>query len=133
MMTCKQMLTAGGIVLGLAGAVPALAAPPAQQPPAQPQQQAPQNTHVSKAELHKFAKAYQDEVKLRSKYVKQLKSTKNKKKAQKIAMQANNKIKAKIKNDGLSLKEYSRVANAVVKNPKLNRQLRAILKKGNGS
>jgi hypothetical protein len=106
-----------------------------QQPPQQqqqqqqpPQMQTPQKSHVNVSDktLHKFAAAYQDQMKLRTKYVQKLQNAKNDKDKKSVEESAQKDMKKAIQKH-MSVKEYKKVGQAVNSDPKLRQRLVKIL------
>jgi GTP1/Obg family GTP-binding protein len=97
------------------------------------QQQPKSQKHVSQKELKKFAATYQDVTQIRDKYTSKLQGAKDKKHAQKIASQAQDKMKSAIKNHGFTLSEYTDVVKAINSNPKLQKQFLKMTKGSSGA
>lgn len=116
----KQLLAIMSAAILSAGmALPAVAAPPSG---SSAMSKSATPTHVSQAKLKKFAAAYQDVTNIRNKYTAKLQNANNKKKAQSIASQAQQEMKAAIRNHGFTIKSYSKIVRAVNSNPKLQKR-----------
>lgn len=110
----------------------AFAAPqqPAQQPKQPPamQQMQQQSSHmeVSDAQLHKFAAAYEDQMKLRSKYTKKMQNAKSKDEKSNIRKNAEKDMKKAIEKH-MSVDQYKKIGKAINSDPKLRQRLVKIL------
>lgn len=70
------------------------------------------NTHVSQAQVQKFAKAQQDMQSLVRNSQQKIKNADSKKQAKQYRQQMNHQIIQTIKKDGLSVKQYNKIAQA---------------------
>lgn len=80
-------------------------------------------THVSQAEVQKFAKAQKDMRSLVSNSQQKIKNADNKKQARQYRQHMNKQIVQTIKKDGLSVKQYNKIAQATRNNHKLQQRI----------
>ncbi|HET7569173.1 MAG TPA: DUF4168 domain-containing protein [Gammaproteobacteria bacterium] len=77
---------------------------------------------VSQAELQKFANTYKAVTMIRDKYQARLQHADDKQQAQKIATHAEQAMKASIEQHGFTMKEYTRVVQAINNDPQLQQE-----------
>lgn len=117
-------ITAAVCAAGLA--MNAVAAPPPGGSSGASSMQPQQQTTVSQAELKKFADTYQAVTAIRDKYQAKLQNAKGKQEAQKIADNAQQAMKATIKQHGFTMTEYGNIIKAINNNPKLYKRFRQL-------
>jgi transposase-like protein len=110
----------------LAAPLAANAQQPQPQPPPQHMKAPSKAKSVSSATLHKFADAYQDSMKVRTKYAAKMQNAKNKKQKQSVQKDAERDMKSAIQKH-MTVKQYMKVAKVVNANPKLQQRLIKIL------
>lgn len=81
------------------------------------------NTHFSQAQIQKFAKAQQDMQSLVRNSQQKINGASNQKQAKQYRQQMNQKIVKTIKNDGLSVQQYNKIAQASRGNQKLQHRI----------
>lgn len=119
----KSLFTAtvGVAALGLVGiAGPAVAATSSNAGNANTQSQ---TTHVSQAEVQKFAKAQNDMQSLLKNMRSKMQNAQGKQQSKQFRQQMNAKIVKTIKKDGLSVQQYNQIAQASQNDPKLSQRI----------
>ena len=134
-MKIKNLLSTATAAATLSLASMAIAQPTqqTQQQPQQPQQpqsaqqmpapQQPMATDVSSGEVDKFVSAYTDVQDINKDYRGRLQGVEDVEKANKLQMEAQEKMQGAIKDNGLSLSEYEDIANQVNENPELRAEV----------
>ncbi|MGN8157428.1 DUF4168 domain-containing protein [Salinisphaera sp. SWV1] len=81
------------------------------------------STHVSQAQVQKFAKAQKDMQSLVRNSQQKIKNADNKKQAKQYRQHMNKQIVQTIKKDGLSVQQYNKIAQATRNNHKLQQRI----------
>ncbi|MGN8199408.1 DUF4168 domain-containing protein [Salinisphaera sp. RV14] len=81
------------------------------------------STHVSQAQVQKFAKAQKDMQSLVRNSQQKIKNADNKKQARQYRQQMNKQIVQTIKKEGLSVQQYNKIAQATRNNHKLQQRI----------
>lgn len=95
----------------------------AQQPQQMPSPQQPSASNVSSGELDSFVAAYTDVQEINKDYGGRLQNVEDVEKANKLQIEAQQKMQSAIKDNGLSLAEYENIANQINENPELRAEV----------
>lgn len=131
----NKLLTSLTISMALLAAGPALAQQSQQQSPTQtgqdgysnPESAGTQNTHYNDAELKKFVEAQSGINDIRDEYMNKIESSDSQEKAQKLQMEANDKMVAVIEDAGLDIPTYNAIATAYNSEPKVRNRIDALM------
>ncbi len=126
-------LAIGIVALTLAGAASAMERQQQQQEPGMQQQEpgmaqpAPDQPTFSDQQIQRFVDAYLDIIQIQEQYTGQVQATDSAEEARELQEQANNEMIGAIEENGLSVPEYSEMANAMDMNPELRDQVAAMI------
>lgn len=79
--------------------------------------------NVSESDLNKFAKAHQEVMQIQQKYQQKLQTNQGKQAAQQIQQEANQEMSKAVENNGLTIQQYSKIAQMVQQSPQLQEKI----------
>ncbi|AZT84698.1 DUF4168 domain-containing protein [Marinobacter sp. NP-4(2019)] len=131
----NKLLTSLTISMALLAAGPALAQQSQQQSPAQtgqdgysnPAAAGTQETTYNDAELKKFVEAQSGINDIRDEYMQKIENSDSQEKAQKLQMEANDKMVTVIEDAGLDIPTYNAIATAYNSEPKVRNRVDALM------
>ncbi|WP_297791595.1 DUF4168 domain-containing protein [uncultured Marinobacter sp.] len=131
----NKLLTSLTISMALLAAGPAVAQQSQQQSPTQtgqdgysnPAASGTQKTTYNDAELKKFVEAQNGINDIRDEYMKKIESSDSQEKAQKLQMEANDKMVTIIEDAGLDIPTYNAIATAYNSEPKVRNRVDALM------
>ncbi|WP_417531036.1 DUF4168 domain-containing protein [Marinobacter lipolyticus] len=131
----NKLFTSLAVSVALLAAGPALAQQSQQQGPAQtekggysnPAASGTQKTTYNDAELKKFVKAQSGINDIRDEYMKKIENADSQEKAQKLQMDANDKMVTVIEDSGLDIPTYNAIATAYNSEPSVRNRVDALM------
>ncbi|WP_148863587.1 DUF4168 domain-containing protein [Marinobacter fonticola] len=132
----KTLMTSLAVSMSMLAAGPTLAQSTESQSQTQNQQsqgyQNPsatgtQKTNYTDAQLKKFVKVQEDISGIREEYIPQIEKTDDQNKAQKLQMEANDKMVTAIQDKGLDIPTYNAIATAYNSEPKVRNRVDALM------
>lgn len=123
----KSLMTSIALSTALLAAGPALAEKSQKQDYQNPAATEAQKNNYSDAELKKFVKVQQDISSIRQEYIPKIEKTDDQSKAQKLQMEANDKMVAAIQDKGLDIPTYNAIATAYNSEPGLRNRVDSMM------